>query len=498
MVKGLASNDQQVSTSSDQNSGQTEALASLLESAGLDASDLLTAIQVLAGAKKQAAQTKEEKRSVYLDKELVVEWDDAFVFRRGDTKSQIYYLRMYDKKRRKPYVKSLGEKDRIKALTKARLIYQELLGKIDRGEKLKAVTSKELVDLYVKKLEKTVTAVPKMGITPETLRIKKYFLRMWLEFIEVGGYKNTPIDQIPPDKTREFGIYMLNKPKDTPGKRSAEQINKIILEVNKMYREIAVRERFLSKDQVPELDPLKMNSNIEIRDILTLEQYEKMWKWMCYKWIPEKGISNVEKVRRIIFYNAIGILYNTGMRPKELLGLRISEISVNEADPPELQKTHRLLKVREDNSKTGKPRLVNAPVRKRIDRILAAYKELGIEVLPTDYLLFNPLVKTKDRYNRQALDHRLKQVLKRSGLQDELDAENKRIVLYSSRHAYITWRLRHGNVPIHLLAAACGTSVKMIEQRYGHIQVEKQTELLTRNQGFASAAEVDLSISGVD
>jgi len=498
VVKGHASSNQQGSTSSDQNSSQTEALASLLESAGLDASDLLTAIQVLAGAKNQAAAKKEEKRSVYLDKELVVEWDDAFVFRRGDTKSQTYYLRMYDKKRRKPYVKSLGEKDRVKALTKARLIYQELLGKIDRGEKLKAVTSKELVDLYIKKLEKNVTPVPKMGITPETLRIKKYFLRLWLEFVEVGGYKNTPIDQIPSEKTRELGIYLLNKPKDTPGRRSAEQINKVILEVKKMYREIAVRERYVSKDQVPELDPLKVNPNIEIRDILTLEQYERMWKWMYYKWIPEKGISKVEKARRIIFYNAIGILYNTGMRPKELLGLRMSEISVNEADPPELQKTHRLLKVREDNSKTGKPRLVNAPVRKRIDRILRTYKQLGIEVLPTDYLLFNPLVKTKDRYNRQALDHRLKQVLKKSGLQDELDAENKRIVLYSSRHAYITWRLRHGNVPIHLVAAACGTSVKMIEQRYGHIQVEKQTELLTRNQGYASAAEVDLSISVVD
>jgi integrase len=219
---------------------------------------------------------------------------------------------------------------------------------------------------------------------------------------------------------------------------------------------------------------------------------------MYYKWIQEKEITKSEKLKRTIFYNAIGILYNTGLRPKELLGLRVSEISKNEADPPELQKTHRLLKIREDNSKTGKSRLVNSPIKKRIDRIFAAYKEMGCPHRSSDYLLFNPSNDKRNQYTRQSLDHRLQQVLVKSGLKSELDAENKRISLYSSRHAYITWRLRHGNVPIHLVAVAAGTSIKMIEQRYGHIQVEKQTELLTRNQGFARAAEVDLKISSLD
>ena len=65
--------------------------------------------------------------------------------------------------------------------------------------------------------------------------------------------------------------------------------------------------------------------------------------------------------------------------------------------------------------------------------------------------------------------------------------------LYSSRHAFITWRLRYGNVPIHLVAKVAGTSIQKIEQTYGHIEVEKQTQLLTRNQGYARTAEVDLT-----
>jgi len=43
-----------------------------------------------------------------------------------------------------------------------------------------------------------------------------------------------------------------------------------------------------------------------------------------------------------------------------------------------------------------------------------------------------------------------------------------------------------------LVAKIAGTSVQKIEQTYGHIEVEKQTELLTRNQGYAKTAEVDL------
>ena len=71
-----------------------------------------------------------------------------------------------------------------------------------------------------------------------------------------------------------------------------------------------------------------------------MEQYERLWRFMYYKWIPEKGITPIEKQKRTIFYNVIGILYNTGLRPKELLGLKVLEITKNEADTKELQQTH--------------------------------------------------------------------------------------------------------------------------------------------------------------
>lgn len=111
---------------------------------------------------------------------------------------------------------------------------------------------------------------------------------------------------------------------------------------------------------------------------------------------------------------------------------------------------------------------------------------------PQDYIALNPQSKNRSAYTRQALYDRLKSVLEKSGLQEELDAEGKKVSLYSSRHAYISWRLLYGNTPIHLVAKAAGTSIQKIEKTYGHIEVEKQAELLTRNQGFSRKAKVDL------
>jgi integrase len=472
---------------------QVEALASLLQGAGLEPADLLTALTTLAESKKATETPPETGRSIYQDKELVYEDESAFIYRRGDTRNKIYYLRFYDKKRKKPFVKSLGYTDRVKALTKARLIYQHLQGKVDRGERLKTITSPELVKIHLERYEKKVTDIPRQGITPETFRRYKLYLSQWLEFLDHIGMSSRSIDQIKPEWTRDYGYWLLKKPRPDGQQRGVEQINASISEINKMYHQVAVRDRYISKDLLPEIDRLKLQpDNSYKRDILSVKQYEKLWKFMYYKWIPEKGISHIEKQKRIIFYNVIGILYNTGLRSKELIGLKVMEITQNEADTKELQQTHLKIKIRATNSKTGKSRIIVSPIKKRVDRIKKAYKELGLEHQSNDYFIFNPTDKKRKPYTRGTLYDRLQTILELSGLKKELAEEGKRVSLYSSRHAFITWRLRYGNVPIHLVAKVAGTSIQKIEQTYGHIEVEKQTELLTRNQGYAKTAEVDL------
>ena len=352
--------------------------------------------------------------------------------------------------------------------------------------------------IYLDRESKKITDIPKEGITPMRFRAKQYYTNKWLEFIESIGYKDTPIDKIKPEKTREYGYWFKNKPRqDIKDKRpfSTEVVNNSISEILKCYRDVAVRDKYISRDQVPEIDRLIQQPDISLRrDIFTDEEYEIFWKYCVNKWTKEKGIRADEKHRRIIFYNAIGILINSGLRPKELLGLKMNEITFLPDDTKEERAERMKIKVRRTNSKTGKERVVVCPITKRVNRIKQAYKELGIDLLPTDFLLLNPLSPDRKSYTREMLGKRLHMVLELSGLKEKFDAENKKINLYSFRHQWFTWRLRYGNVPIHLLAKAGGNSIERIQSCYSHIKVEQQADLLTKAQGFAKAAEVDLGL----
>ena len=247
MEEAEATTNQQSNSSK---TAQVEALSALLEGAGLEPADLLTALTALAESKKATAVPPEKGRSIYQDKELVYEDESAFIYKRGDTTNKIYYLRFYDKKTKKPFIKSLGEKDRVKALTKARLIYQDLKGKVDRGERLKTITAEELVQIHLDQYEKKITPIPRQGITPETYKLKKYYCSNWLEFLEHIGMSKRSIDQVKPEWTRDYGYWLLKKPKPDGTTRGVEQINNSITEITKMYHQVAVRDRYISKDQI--------------------------------------------------------------------------------------------------------------------------------------------------------------------------------------------------------------------------------------------------------
>ena len=482
----------------DSKSSNADALAALLDESGVDAATLAAALQSIARAKEITAPPPEGQGKVYLNKELIYEDETAYVYQRNDTKKKYYYFRMWDRKSKKPFIKSLNTNDRARAVTSARIIYQEVKGKIDRGERVRNITTKKLVEIYVEGEELKITNIPKQGITPGRLRTKKYYLRLWLEYIDSLGLTDTPLDKIKPYVTRKFGYWLQQKPKDfrDDGKpRSVDLINNCISEINKCYKDVAIRERYIGRDEAPEIDKLREQPDDGFkRDILTLDQYEKLWKFLEYKYCKDKTITAAEKAKRIIFTKMIGVMYNTGLRCKEILGLQWNEVYANPLDDAEKRKKNLLVKVRKTNSKTGKERILAAPIKKRIDIIRQQSILLGLECKSTDLVFANPASKTGKAYTRENVSRRLRYALKHSGLQEELDAENKVINLYSSRHTWITWRLRYGDVPIHLLAEAAGNSVSQIMKTYARISVEKQADVLTRAQGFAKMMEVDLGL----
>lgn len=106
-----------------------------------------------------------------------------------------------------------------------------------------------------------------------------------------------------------------------------------------MYRKVALPERYLSKDDAPDLNYLPIpRERSAKRDILEESEYEELMKWMQYKYLRETGISEKERVVRSLFHKYIGILYNSGMRSSECLNLRWSDIGINPLDNEEQKK----------------------------------------------------------------------------------------------------------------------------------------------------------------
>ena len=477
------------SQQSHRNADSVAALEALVAGAGFDAGDLLLALEAIKTAKEQSPKKEEGSYKFFLDRTLVYDDRDAFIYKRATSKTGIWYFRIYDGKLNKPVIRSLKTRDKIQALASARMMYIDIKGKIDRGERLKTITTIELVDLWDKKLKTEITDIPRKGIMKEYYRLKRYFLDNWIAYMEMLGYAESPIDKIEPYKTRGFGKWMLVQPKKTKTKtaRSESLINNNISEIVRMYKQLAVRDKYISNDQIPEVDRLKVQpGEREMRDIMDERQYEMYWKYLEHKYIRDKTQTSAELEKRKIFKEYILILANVGFRNSELLGMKLKEIDYQPMPKwsKETRDTHLLMKVRRENSKTGRGRVCVAPVKVRVNRIIAAYKKLGIDHQPDDVLFMNPHSKIRKSYTRMAMYLRLKKTLIDSGVQDLLDKEGKSITLYSFRHQFCCWRLKYGDVPIHLLAKQIGSSVNRIMSTYGHIEVMQEAEKITKAQGY--------------
>jgi site-specific recombinase XerD len=458
-----------------------EVLKGLPDPQVLDA--LIGELQTLKGALQIQQEAKfiaerhqkaeQNPKSIFQEKEFIYPDDESsFIYRRGDTKTKPYYIRINDDKAVKPFIETLKTTDRTIALVKAREIYKNIKGKITRGEKIKAITTEELFKKYLSQMKKKITTTPHEGIVKETYRVKKYLLNQWLRYIDEKGLGQTPIDQIKPESTREFAIWMSNQPKGDGTTRSREHINKIGVEVIKAYKEIAVRERFISPYQIPEIDKIKIRQQDGYkRDIFTEEEFDQFNTFLHY-WSSK---DEKEELIRDVFRSTINILYSTGMRVKELLGIRVNEIlQINN----EIEDGCVFI-IRGENSKTGKSRSVPTNCLSYVNLIKGAYELLGVKHEANDYLLFNPSSKSRTAYTRQALDYRLRSALKESGLQAKLEQEGRaKISLYSSRHYYITRQLERG-VDKNFLSKVVGTGLKNIEYVYGQIDVIKNASKIT-------------------
>ncbi|MEO8206574.1 MAG: site-specific integrase [Chthoniobacterales bacterium] len=194
------------------------------------------------------------------------------------------------------------------------------------------------------------------------------------------------------------------------------------------------------------------------REEFTPEEYRKLHTF-ARGWLKD-GRTDKNIWHRSLAYNFLLIMTNTGMRPSEAKNLRWRDVATHE---DKHGRKFVSLSVR------GKGKFRTLVAAENVASYLDRLKGLSLAKKPED-LVFT----TDEGRPTKSLYHSLiEKLLIDSKLL--LSSSGKRRSTYCFRHTYATFRLIEG-VDIYFLAKQMGTSVKMIEDHYGHITPVKNAD----------------------
>ena len=175
---------------------------------------------------------------------------------------------------------------------------------------------------------------------------------------------------------------------------------------------------------------------------------------------------------RIMLTNYVLILANTGIRVGEARGLRWKDVDsqpIAESDEANI-----ILHV---SGKTGSREVVarSPDIKTYFERIWELRcQELEQKPSKEEYIFCH-----KDGTAVGSFKKGFMALTKEAGV--EFDRDGDRRTIYSLRHTYATFRLQEG-VNHYVLARNMGTSVKMLEQHYGHTSNRAMADELTKHK----------------
>jgi integrase len=217
----------------------------------------------------------------------------------------------------------------------------------------------------------------------------------------------------------------------------------------------AISKRYVSASQRFEGKPKLKTMR---RDEFTLEEYRKLHT-AGRAWV-NKATNAPSLWSRTMCYNFMLIMCNTGMRPPEAKNLRWRDIM------PAKDRDGREIVVLFVQGK-GKSRKLVAPksVGDYLERIRAISKATNLD---------DPVFTTISGKPAKFLyEDAIEKLLTEANL--KIGPNGTPRSTYCFRHTYATFRLSEG-VDVYILAEQMGTSVKMIEKHYGHVNSVKHAD----------------------
>lgn len=415
--------------------------------------------------------------------------EDCYIYKRPTSQVWQYYLsipgegeeRKSTKVKGKESDPDFGKKEAKKFALDRKL---EVMARHQQG--LKARRVKKMFDFiqdFLEEEEKRIAPYPQKGkITQETFRVKKHHLALLKKFYHDRSIKLEDLDypklyNYPVWRTQVDPVWNPKVPKTN---------HTILTELTtiRSYFDYLLRLGYISRK--PDFHKVERESlRNNRRDYLSPIQYKQTINTIR-AYALSKSTTDNQRYNRGLIYQSLLIMANACLRKGEMKGLRWFDIEMNPNISKVDQQIGHLIRIRAEISKTGEPRVVQAPTAKRFDELR---KLAGIPKHPkspwphipperrNDYVM--PKYNKPDKplglgtWNRVWTDIR------------ELCADRywgqKNISYYSFRHTGISFAVSR-SVPMLLLSRNAGTGVRYIQDVYYHHESESRATWDTLNQ----------------
>ncbi len=286
------------------------------------------------------------------------------------------------------------------------------------------------------------------------------------------------INLIGADRWKGYPMWRQKNGKGRSGGRVSEGTIRSEMATFRSVMVYAASKKYINESQIFQ-DKLPVGK--VSREEFTPEEYRKLHTF-ARSWVKEAR-NELGTWYRTMAYNFVLIMCNTGMRPSEAKNLRWRDVAI-QSDRQDREFVR--LSVR------GKGKHRNLVAAKNVAEYLERVRALSKATGPDDFVFtINPgkiaeaaakkaeaagdksVAPKMGDASRTLYHHLIETLLAESGLTHS--SSGSRRSTYCFRHTYATFRLTEG-VDVYFLAKQMGTSVKMIEDHYGHITPVKNAD----------------------
>ncbi len=272
----------------------------------------------------------------------------ATIYRRNDVSNSSWYFRFFIKEEKRHYRKSLRTTDKKEAIDRATAEVVNLLAKVQTGQRILAVSLRDLARRFREHLESQVASA---DIAKRTLEVQRYRVELGCEFMQekLPAGLDTKVSAIEGKLFEDYLQWRLAKAAN--GKRGGirkDVVRDELLVIRKMFK-FARKQRLCADKAVPVWD-FKVEKAPPTRQRLKTGVYGSVIDTVR-SWVREAN-EDKEIYHRRLVQHVLLVASNCGLRSGEIFGLTNRDLEIRRS------KNECKITVRPETSKVRKGRTV--------------------------------------------------------------------------------------------------------------------------------------------